>query len=299
MNDATQKSIVRTIRYFSYFAYPLTAFEVWKWQMGGERIAFSDIHAALDDADTFARFDIREVNGFFGMGDVLSMVATRHVRLLDALRKFRKVARAAQFLGRLPWVEGIAVCNSLAFRHTDATSDIDLFVVTSPGRVWSVRLLATAPVMFFRQRPGECARDPLCLSFFVDTHALALETLKIGPDDPYLAVWERSLVPLVDHSGVFDELEGRNVWTRDALPNANRVRPAHSFRPRVRGHFPSLPFAESRAEALQRSYFPESLRSRMNVDTCVVVTDRVLKFHDNDRRAEILRATRSREHETV
>jgi len=45
-------------------------------------------------------------------------------------------------------------------------------------------------------------------------------------------------------------------------------------------------FFEDSAKKYQFKIMPPVLKEMMNLDTCVVVNDKMLKFHQNDRRAE-------------
>jgi hypothetical protein len=287
MPSQLELAIYRTLAYFAYFQYPLSNFEVWKWLLKPEiPVSLLDVVRELETS-AWLKTRLESSGGFCALGDVEAWQRERHLRFLDAMRKFHKVQRAVQVLARLPWIDGVAVCNSLSWYHTTSESDIDLFIVARPGRIWSARLLATAPAMLLRQRPGEAKEDPVCFSFFSTAEALQFEKLKIADQDPYLAYWCRSLVPLVDHVGWMDKFEMDNPWLRQVLPHAQFVRRAHRFRPRSRWRLPWLPISEQLFKQVQWDKFPQSIRSLMNLDTRVIVTDEHLKFHDTDRRAEI------------
>lgn len=284
-----ERAILRTVSYFSHFGYPLTAFEIWKWLMSDALTLYGDVLACLE-VSTRLRETLSTHNGFWGIGDVASLVEDRRLRLGDAVVKYRKMTKLAALFARVPWISGVAICNSLAFHHTTKESDIDVFVVTKPGRVWSTRLATTLPLMLLRQRPGECERDPVCCSFYLADDALDFSGLKIGAQDPYLVLWLSTLIPFVDRDGVFARLKSANGWTRKTLPHARPVQRAAAFRPAPRRSLPWPPMAESWAERMQRRRFPATIRELMNQDTRVVVTNSILKFHHNDRRDKIRRA---------
>lgn len=287
MPSELEKSVYRTLAYFSHFRYPLTGFEVWKWLLEpGGPVSLFEVLETLKSSN-WLRDKVTAFQGFYALGDAQAWHRDRHVRFLDAMRKYRKAERTVQLLGRLPWIHGVAVCNSLSWYQTTQQSDIDLFVVTKPGRVWSARLLSTIPAMLLRQRPGEAKTDPVCLSFFCTDQALDFEKLKIGTSDPYLAYWCRSLVPLIDHSDWMDNFEMHNAWLREVLPHAQFVRRASRFRPYVKARLPWVPLSERLAKQLQMEKFPASIRSLMNRDSRVIVSDDMLKFHEQDAREQI------------
>ncbi len=284
----------KVLAYFSYFKYPLTAFEVWKWQYKPEgKWSLEEVIRTLATS-TWLRERMSEKNGFFALGEeVEGWLADRHERFLDALRKYEVLRQAMMFIGRVPGVEAVLVGNSLAWQHTNVESDIDLFIVTEPKRVWSVRLLTVAMMAALRKRPGEAKIDPICCSFFTDSNHLDLADLKIeGADeeDPYLAFWIRSLIPVVDRKGVQGRLEVMNRWVGEALPAAWGVERAARWRLRPKKCWPRLGLSsitENWAKQLQEKKFPRIIQEMKNRDTRVVVNDNMLKFHENDRRSTI------------
>jgi hypothetical protein len=86
--------------------------------------------------------------------------------------------------------------------------------------------------------------------------------------DPYMDFWIATLLPLYDAGGVFDEFrkvnEGRGLEGRKSGKASGRI--------------------ERLAKNIQMRKFPERIRSMANVDSRVVISDDVLKFHVNDRR---------------
>lgn len=288
-----ERAIFSTVAYHAYFGYPLTVHEVWKWLMADEPVAFHDVERTLASSPWLAK-RIASSGPYVAIGDVARQVEDRRARYGDALKKSRKAHGFSALLRLLPGVESVAICNSLAMHFTTSASDIDFFVITSPRHTWTTRFLATIPAIVLRQRPGECAQHPLCLSFFVSTDALDLSGLKLDADDPYFALWFATLAPTVIRDDVFANVWGANGWLRSRLPNAEPVRRASAFRVRAKGRPGRIPWLESWAERMQRRRFPKHIRELMNVDTRVVVTNSVLKFHDNDRREAIRAAWRKR-----
>jgi len=214
----------------------------------------------------------------------------RRRRFLDASRKFRKLRRAIRLFQLIGAVECVCAANTMAWWHTTRASDIDLFIVTQPGRMWTSRLLLVTPFLFFGHRPGQKGSDPFCFSFFSTADAFQMESLKIASKDYYLAYWVKSLVPVFDGANVVLELSALNKWADALLPNA-RARGVHPLhRASLRMRLPLAPrLLEPVARALQRRRFPRVLRELANKDSRVVITDGMLKFHDNDRRGEFHR----------
>ena len=292
-NASLDQSILRTVTYFSLFDFPLTSFEIWKWlqlspkqRAPAKSVSFSAVSDRLYSSLRLKRNLVQEL-GFFGLGNVAAQVTMRSERLHNAMRKYHKLGRVLRVLGRLPWIQGVAVCNSLAWLHTREGSDIDLFIITTPGRTWSARLVATLPLWLMGARPGEAAQDPICVSFFSAPSQFDFSQIKIADNDPYLANWCRSLVPVIDRTGWLNKFTAANSWLNDVLPNAWTPLRANRFRQATPRQLWWLPMSEKLARAMQVERFPQAIKSRMNRDTCVIVNDHMLKFHHNDARQKI------------
>ncbi len=286
-------SIFRTICWFSLFEFPMTHFEIWKWLLKPTRpYDLFEINHSLTQSEWLAS-RLQVVDGFYGLKTHPahdSCVAERHVRFLDGVRKYRKLRFACHFFQLLPAVRAVAAANTLSWWHTTEKSDIDLYIVTTPKKIWSSRLFLVFPFLLagHRPQPQELPRrDPFCFSFFATTDALQLETLKWNAEDYYLAYWVKSLVPMLDRQSVFAEISALNRWADILLPNA-RARSIHPI------HKPTRVFPlqiqhrlfEPLFRTIQQKKFPASLRALANLDSRVVITDDMLKFHDTDRRAE-------------
>lgn len=286
MSTALESSIFRLLAYMAYTSFPLTTQEIWRW-CDDEGATYSAVHETLEASVWLREHGMKSAEGFWGIGPVETWRRERIDRVTDALRKSRRAARFARFASKLPWVRMIAICNSLAFSYTNEKSDIDLFVVTKRKRLWSTRLILTGALALLHLRPRESSRDPICLSFFVDEDHLDFASMKIGADDPYLLFWTASLVSILDRDDVMTKIHAVNRWIRPSLPRDPRVHRALAYRAEPGWTVPDVGILESFAERMQRARFPVALRELMNQDTRVVVTDGVLKFHENDRREAI------------
>lgn len=180
------------------------------------------------------------------------------------IRLIRRAEKYCRILAKLPAVRRVWVCNSLSMNAADADSDIDLFVETEPGRIWTGRIVTT---LFFSllgvRRHGNKVKGRFCLSFFAaegaDFGRIAVE------DDVYLYEWARRLVPV----------DGKN-GTGGSLTNA----PQETFPSR---------FSRLTETVLKALFLPKTLREheRLGKPWGVVISDEFLKFHPEDRRIEI------------
>lgn len=190
-------------------------------------------------------------------------------------RKMFRARSAARLIAWLPFVRAVAVCNSLGFHMTHEASDVDLFIVAAAGRVWSARWYVTGVLALLRMRPGEAHRDPVCVSFFVDERVSSLDDLMIERD-VYFFYWLRTLMPIV----------GNHVLFKDAARLAPEFR-VRAHVSRVREFFAGV-LSENFVRRQQMRIMPaDVLRHEALHNTTVVLSDQIIKLHQNDRREEL------------
>lgn len=275
-----EAAILRTVAYFDAFDYPLSALELVRW-LHGRRATQGDVVAALTESPAL-HDRLESKDGFWFLCGRGEIVVERLRRQRIAERKFRRARRAAAWLRLVPGVRLIAVANTLALAASRDEADIDLFIITVPGMLWTARAGVAGLLAAARVRPEECLLDPLCASFFVSEDARDLSALRL-PDDIYLAHWVATLLPISGGGDVYRHFWQSNKWVLDILPNCWPRFNALEHGSRGSG---VLSFLERPLRRLQEKKFPFQIRELLNQDTRVVATDRVLKFHTNDRRAE-------------
>lgn len=296
-----EKAILATIHYFDIFEYPLTAMEIWKWLTAASydpqsasavrSAAYAEVLSALADSRPLSE-RIETKHGFYFLSGRSSTVETRMDRYRLAEQKFYRAKRFIKILRFVPFIKMIGVCNTLAYANSRPEADIDLFIVTRPGRVWQTRFWVAGFLKLFslRPRPGK-TQDTICTSFFVDTDHLDLSSLAIDAHDIYLTYWVAQVVPVYDE-GVYRTFLKNNPWVAERLPHylPYEPTPRRSVR-RIRWAKWVLSaicfiFPERLFQGYQQRILPQELAAMVNTDSRVVMRDGVLKFHRNDRRRE-------------
>ena len=300
LQDILSSDLLMTIAYFDLFDYPLTTFEIWKWlwREDGERVSYGAVQNELEKNPEIKKYIVRR-GAFWCLKGRENIVATREERYRLAIAKLQRARRVAHLFSYLPWIEGIAACNSLGYRNASTKSDIDLFIIVPPGTIWLVRFLTVGFLAMFGLRPmSEKIADTICLSFFVTSDTMNLEHLQKPEGDPYLTYWITQLTPLFGRGDVWQKFWEANSWIKKFLPNALSTTGRGTW---LYGEsLPSLTKVHDRellsdysmsvlvnnmVRRWQIAHLPQRLRERITVGgTDVVVSDQVLKFHDNDRR---------------
>ncbi|MFA5854639.1 MAG: hypothetical protein WC866_06230 [Patescibacteria group bacterium] len=296
---STLEGILSTLAYHDSFDVPLTVQEIVFALPANEgaRPTFGEVELALDHA--LSRGLVASSEGFYCLPGRAEIIPVRKSRYALAEGKYARVRKFLRLARHAPYLRAAFVCNTLARSNARSESDIDLYLVTSPKRIWLTRLFVTGLATLLRVRPTETeSADRICLSFFVTSDALNLRSLAIE-DDVYLAHWLHELYPVYDEAGIARRAYVENGWLRDVLPGTRVQAPSQrralplSWRAGKNSVERVLDAVfgdrlERWAKRRQLAWLPPGLRAAAGTPSSdVVLTDTVLKFHDHDRRAEI------------
>lgn len=304
MPTVFDRAILETLAFYDVFEYPLTLLELWQKLPGTQGEGFRDA-AELDrylEASAFLKERVEKDGAFYflrGRHEILG-VRTGHFR--ESLRKMKLARRAARWISWIPFVKGIAVCNSLGYGNADRESDIDFFILAEPKRLWITRALAVlmTEIVASRPAPGK-SKDSICLSFFAADGKNFL-SLRLPGGDPYFDWWMTGLVPLYEREDAFRRWWEGNHWVQSERPYASVGKTAFGLRVHsarkifslvLRGIF-GWDFVERLARFFEWRHLPQTLKERTNRTTEIVLQDDVLKFHTSDRRAEYRRRWKER-----
>ncbi|MBI2459603.1 MAG: hypothetical protein HYV53_03570 [Parcubacteria group bacterium] len=298
-----REAIIKVIAFFDLFDYALTDFEIWR--VLSLKCQLSDVAEALESLG-----QIENKNGFYFLAGRSEIILERLKRYDFTNRKFKRARLAAKIFRFIPWIKMIAAGNLLGAHNLKDESDIDFFIVAEDKRVWLTRFFCASLAKFLGWRPrAGNSRDKICLSFYVSEWAMDLSgvMLKNPPYPPppagglkgvdnidiYFIYWLAGLTPLYDVGGVYQKLIKVNQWLFDSLPNWRPIYPVkqRQIKP-VLGEFYHdladllLGGLEPQFKALQLKLLPWRLKNLMNQDSRVVINDKIIKLHANDRREE-------------
>jgi hypothetical protein len=161
---AQERAMLQSVVYASLFDYPVTLSQLREGLIG--EVADERTLLAWYEASAYLQATVDYAGGFFfprGRADLLDRRAEREVTSRALLRS---MSAPLALISRLPFVRMVAISGSLAHLNADREADLDLFVVTSPHRVWTVTVatLALAHLLGWRDR--------LCLNYVVSERAL-------------------------------------------------------------------------------------------------------------------------------
>ena len=273
------EAVLRTFAFFDTFNYPLTPFEA--WHFCAQKTDFSSVLAVL--SEDFLAIRLAQKNGFYFLCGREELVEKRREFSGLAEKKMRRARWVACLWRFVPGLKGVAVCNNFYYRPD---SDIDLFVITAKDSLWLTRFLATviAQISGLR-RYRQNISNQVCLSFFVSEEGTDLSPLLIPGGDPYFIFWFAFLDPIFD-DGVFQNFWESNQEIRAALPNFQNFQAAPFRALASRRHFLLAKKFDDFFRQLQKKRMEKKTRQPDNEATGVVISDAVLKFHEQDRRRE-------------
>lgn len=296
------RSILATLAYFDVFDYPLKIEEIWRWLYvvhaedlrAVEQATPADVEREV--AELTAHASVERAGSYVTLFGRSGIAVTRMERRVGNERKWRRARLAAWLLRFVPFVRFVGVVNTLAIDNARPESDIDFFIVVRQGRMWLTRLLVTLFVQALGiRRHGSKIKDRVCLSFYVSDAALNLEPWSLQHDDPYLTFWVTQVVPLFDRNGTWQRFREANAWIGSHLP--------HGFSGAATSYFGELWLAnvvrtlpemlltgiagdvvERLVRWLQLRVIAAKRGKQRQHATDVVISDEVLKFHEEDRR---------------
>jgi hypothetical protein len=222
---AQERAFLESVLYAALFDYPLTPTQL--------RVAL--IAAKADEQvllewyrhSDLLQHAIEYGNGYFfprGRRDLLEIRRTREGVSRHLLRD---LAPPLRLVSRMPFVRMVALSGSLAHLNADRHADLDLFVITAPGRVWSVTFTSVllARLLGWRRQ--------VCLNYVISEREL-----RVSPADLFAANQIIHLRPVVGGEVLGRFLDANRFvarfypnydGTRDVAPAAGTI-PRYGFR---------------------------------------------------------------------
>ncbi|QEC80059.1 hypothetical protein [Mucilaginibacter ginsenosidivorax] len=201
-----KKNILTTLAYFDAFNYPLTREEVCLFlPVKFERKTFDDAMTCLIETRMVYRFD-----KFYCLKNDQYLAQRRNKGNQKAIEMISTARKVGSLLINFPYVRGIAISGSLSKNYADDQSDIDLFIITAPNRLWIARTL----MHFFKKLTFLVNKQHcFCMNYYVDEQAL-----EIAEKNIYTATEVVTLIPIQGDT-TFADFFAANAWTRKYLPN--------------------------------------------------------------------------------
>lgn len=200
-----EEAALRAVVYADLFDAPLT---------GDELVRYLPYRADRDEVEGCLRAPTGPARQIVAVGPYYCRAGHEHLveihreRARAAVRLWRRARAAARLLAAAPFVRMVAVTGALAMDNCRAYDDVDLLLVTTPGRVWVTRRLVLSMSRMM-------AANTLCPNFVLSEDAMALRHRSF-----YAARELAQMVPLYGEA-TYRKMRELNSWTSAYLPNAS------------------------------------------------------------------------------
>lgn len=205
---------------------------------------------------------------------------------------YRKLNKYLKYIQWIPWLRMVWVWNSLSMNCAKNSSDIDLYIVTSPNRMWFVRILVTLifQILWVRKTDKYHA-GRFCLSFFSTTDALDFWKFKIS-NDIYLYFWILYFKPILDINNTYSQFINANKSWADfteysELISANKKYIKYSKNISEKNKISKI--LNILDNVLQKIFLPKTLKHYEKIwkPYGIIINNDMLKFHNGDVRKDI------------
>lgn len=225
--SALQRAILDSMMYADIFDYPLTLQEIHRYC--SVKVPFTTLYAEVQ-----AFGFLSQQGEVYTLPGRESLVAVRFRREEISAQLWPHALRYGRAIASIPFVRLAAVTGSLAVNNVEERADIDYFIVTEPGHLWTCRTMILAWGRLATRRGIN-----LCPNYIVTTRALEFPDRNL-----YVAHELAQMVPLSGWD-IYAEIRRRNAWVADFLPNADGAPPLPATHKQIKSTSRLQPVLES------------------------------------------------------
>lgn len=202
-----QFAIIKGLAYSEVFNYPLTLDEIYhtlELKISDKGILESELEYLITKKLVF------RLGEFYSLKEDCNRLKLRLERNHRAEKYLPLAGFISRFIGSFPFVRAVFISGSLSKNSMDSDSDIDYFIITKPGRLWTARTL----LILFKKVFLFNSYKFYCLNYFLDS-----DNLEIKDGDLYVAHEIASLKPTYG-SHTCTSFFDKNSWVLSYLPNS-------------------------------------------------------------------------------
>ena len=204
--ELLQQSVIKTLLYYDIFNYPLKAAEVYRF-LPTNSVRPNDVEEALGqlcNSQLVFRFD-----EFFSIQNNVENIIRRKKGNAFAQKSSSIAVRRAKLIANFPFVRAVFASGSFSKGYMDDKSDLDFFIITSPGRLWIARTF----IVLFKRLFFLNSHKYFCCNYFIDTDHLEIEEKNL-----FTATELATLIPLQGTS-LYSRMMSHNHWLLNFFPN--------------------------------------------------------------------------------
>jgi len=292
-----EKSILKTLAHYeAERGIPLSAFEIHKYLHKSDAyIEFEKVFSALEALVSESK--ISSYNGFYFLPENSNNKYINRIEKDKAsIKKWKDAKRMVWLMQVIPFVRSISVAGSLSMNNVSEKSDIDIFIISKPGRIWTTRTLSMMLTqILFKRRHDEKIDNKICLNYYIK-EGKTPEVKNIASANVFLRT-----IPIYN-SDVYVEFFKKNAdWFSKYFQNQSpaisqkREVKESAFLQALKTFFEFLlsgwfgDKVENIFAGWQRKRIEKKIKDEKNV-TNLIYTDDILMFHwPHPRNEEVLR----------
>lgn len=201
--------ILKPLLYFSIFNHPLKSEELYSFSEHTDR---ADFDREIEDA--LRQGIITNTDCYYHINLTAEHINRRETGNRNAVKALEKAREKARFISSwFPFVEAVAISGSLSKGYFDHNSDVDYFIITKPGHLWTCRTFLVVYKKLFLFN----SRKYFCMNYFITA-----DNLEIEEKNRFTATEIVTLIPLYGKEKLNAFFES-NAWVTSFFPNKNRT----------------------------------------------------------------------------
>lgn len=212
-NLLLKKSIFNTLKYRQIFNCPMSVFQIWNYLIGNHKYEPKNFQREL--LELVKSGEIICQDGLYSLQKV--DYENNEKKLKRAHKLIMRAYKVSSYLKQIPWIEMIAVTGSVAAYNAEEQSDIDIFVVTQPKRLFLTRffmvtILKALGVYWDQKKPS----GTICPNIIISSNNLTWN----GKNQNLYTANEISLLyPIFYRNNCYFSFLKHNEWAKNYLPN--------------------------------------------------------------------------------
>ncbi|GAC1413636.1 MAG: hypothetical protein NVSMB66_5920 [Candidatus Doudnabacteria bacterium] len=275
--------IIKTLEYFNIQEHPLTLLELQAYLLrlnpGDSGATLTEISEKLQNSKNL----IGQENGFYflnGRREIVKRRLENNYYSTPRLKRARRYLPGTRFV---PFISAVALSGSEAISNSKKGSDIDLFVLTKPNRIWTGRLFLTAYFQILGMRRYSMnIENRFCLNHYIQEGKEVISERHI-----YTAVEYVSLIPFYGSKKIYEFQQSNLSWIKEYLVQPKLVEYPQSKSVRLKKLLENL-LNNSVGDLLEK-LLGDIQSKKIQLQDSVVIEKDELSFHPGNKGRQVLK----------
>jgi hypothetical protein len=202
-------AILNTLAYRAVFNYPMSYFQLNTFMITSKFLDREQLHKSLKKL--LKQGDISVKGQKYHTKGIKPVSWDQRAK--NTKETFQALSKAINILQMIPWIKMIAITGSAAAHNMDKKDDMDIFIVSSKGRLWLTRGFTTIILKTLGKYFSEKDQaQKLCPNLLVDESAMAWNPKN---RNVYVAHEIVMMHPIVNKDETYFKFLKKNEWAYD------------------------------------------------------------------------------------